>query len=240
MKIIDAYWEKRNLGLDVNEIEIEETDHSEGVLRELGKISVDYSVVKLPSSRSDLIPIIQSLGYFFSEDLIHVTHDLHEPIRSRMHQRMYDAMSYRMMDDADIKRLYEEIRKGMFLTDRISQDDFFTPVQAANRYINWVKDLIAAAAIPYTLLYKEEPAGFIILQTKDQKHYESVLGASYLKYRNSGIGIVQKEQEIVKKLGGKSVETQVSTNNISQVKALVLNGYVPKSINHVFTKHIRG
>lgn len=49
--------------------------------------------------------------------------------------------------------------------------------------------------------------------------------------------MVQKEQEIVKKLGGKKLTTNVSSNNPSQLKALVANGYVPVTVQHVFVKH---
>ena len=49
--------------------------------------------------------------------------------------------------------------------------------------------------------------------------------------------LVQKEQEIVKSLGGKFVSTNVSSNNVNQCKALLANGYTIRNINHVFVKH---
>ena len=73
--------------------------------------------------------------------------------------------------------------------------------------------------------------------TKDGRLYNSVLGGGYVKYRNTGLGIVQKEQEIVKKLGGKRLETLVSSNNPGQLRALEINGYRTKNINHIFVKH---
>ena len=142
------------------------------------------------------------------------------------------------MGKEDIEQLLEEIEKGMFNSDRISNDSLFEKGRAAERYVNWTKDLLSKGALPYVILYKEEPAGFIILKTQDQISYTSVLGGGYEKFRRSGLGVIQKEQEIVKKLGGKSVETQVSSNNPAQLKALVLNGYIPQNIEHVFVKHM--
>ena len=58
-----------------------------------------------------------------------------------------------------------------------------------------------------------------------------------MKFRKTGLGIVVKEMEIVKSLGGKKVTTAVSTNNANQVKALIMNGYIPSKIDHVLIKH---
>lgn len=237
MKVIDAYWEKRNLGVDTKELVCEMSDALLDVKEQIQQLSAKYMVVKVPSERTDLSEFVQKAGFYYVEDLIEVTHDLHETVRNPLHQRLYDSMSYRRMNEEDVQQLYKEIQAGLFETDRISKDMEFGKEKAARRYENWIKDMISQGAVPYVILYKEEPAGFIILQSKDKKTYTSVLGGGYEKFRSSGLGIVQKEQEIVKKLGGKRVVTHVSSNNPSQLKALMLNGYLPKDIQHVFIKH---
>lgn len=239
MKLIDAFWEKRNLGVETKELICEETDALEEVEKRLKELCAPYLVAKVPGGRPDLTRCVQKAGFLYVEDLIGVSHDLHEVKRHPLHQRLYEATSYRKMEKEDIEQLYKEIQKGMFSSDRISNDTGFDRDRAAVRYRNWADDLLAKGALPYVILYKEEPAGFIILQTGDRVSYISVLGGGYEKFRNSGLGIVQKEQEIVKKLGGKRVETHVSSNNPAQLKALVLNGYIPQRIEHVFTKHMQ-
>ena len=92
-------------------------------------------------------------------------------------------------------------------------------------------------SINHAITYKNENSGFVVLRKIDENSYASVLGAAYKKYRRTGLGIIQKEQEIVKNLGGKRVVTSVSSNNVGQLKALILNGYKPYSIEHVFIKH---
>ena len=237
MKIIDSVWEKENLGVTSKEIVIEINDDASEVSQVLNSFDEQYIVLKIPSGKSDIMRIANELGYCFIEDIIEVEHDLHEVKRNKILQRLYDSLTYRLMETEDIDNLYNEISKGMFTNDRISNDPIFSIELSARRYKNWIKSLINEGALPYVMSYKEEPAGFIILTTKDKVTYYSVLGGGYEKFRNTGLGMVQKEQEIVKKLGGKCVTTNVSSNNVSQIKALLANGYTFSKIDHVYVKH---
>lgn len=238
MKVIDAFWDTRSLGVKTVEINVSDEDTITEIDEALGNIDAEYVVIKVPSGLSDITMHVQSKGFAFIEDLISVEHDLHEVSRSRILQRMYDSMTYHVMDEDDIQFLYDEVRKGMFSTDRISLDPKFGPEIAARRYVNWLKDLVENEAVPYSLMYRDDREGFIILRDNKDGTYTSVLGAAYEKYRKSGLGIVQKEQEIVKGLGGKKVLTAVSSNNAAQVRALISNGYITTHIEHVFVKHI--
>lgn len=236
MKVINAIWEKRNLGIDVVEVEISRGDSAEEVSEKLNKIKADYVSVKLPSYLTEFLDIIQHKGYVYREDLIHVRHRLQSIPRTAVQQRMYDTISYHEMSSRDICELKSEIERGMFSSDRFSIDSRFTKEQCANRYVNWVDDLLINGAKPFVMEYKGEHSGFIILKTEDKKTYQSILGGAYEKFRNSGLGIVQKEQEIVKILGGICVETTVSSNNVAQLKALIQNGYIPYDVVHVFSR----
>ncbi|MCR5702213.1 MAG: hypothetical protein K6G76_08730 [Lachnospiraceae bacterium] len=237
MIITDACWEERNLGVSTVEIQYETNDKLEDVASKIKTLSAKYIVCKIPTTKSELTSYVAKLGYTYVEDMILVEHDLKEIERSRMHQRLYDSMTYREMTKEDVEYLKKEIAGGLFSTDRITNDPFFDNTKASDRYLNWVNDLVEQEAFFYLNLYKGDPAGFVILQTKDGIVYNSVLGGGYEKYRNTGLGIVQKEQEIVKRLGGKRVETQVSSNNPGQLRALEINGYRTKGINHIFVKH---
>lgn len=237
MKIIDAVWEKRNLGVSAIEIEFENDDVIKKCMDDFQKVSSDYIAVKVPTHLTDITDYVQKNGYSYVEDIIHVEHDLSPIKRSVVLQRLYDNTSYKIMDKNDISELFDEMKDNMFVTDRISNDSYFGQNQAADRYINWVKDLIDQNAYVYAITYKNENSGFVVLRKIDENSYASVLGAAYKKYRKTGLGIIQKEQEIVKNLGGKRVVTSVSSNNVGQLKALILNGYKPYSIEHVFIKH---
>ena len=240
MKIIDAVWEERNLGVTSAEIIIEKDDTPEYVSEQLAGISSGYSVVKVPSGMSHLLKTVQEKGYVFIEDMIHVEHDLREIEMSRVLKRLYESTSYRSMTDADFEQLRTEIEKGMFDNDRISNDSYFPSGTSAKRYLNWTNDLRARGALFYVITYGSENVGFVVLDKKDEKTYYSVLGGGYEKFRRSGTGIIQKEPEITRKLGGKRLVTSVSSNNVGQLKALIMNGYRPYAIDHVLVKHRMG
>ena len=117
MKILNAFWEERNLGVTTTEITIEKDDISEYVNEALSMISSEYSVIKVPSEMGCVLKTIQNNGYEFIEDMIHVEHDLHEVQMNRVLKRLYDNTSYKEMTDADFEQLLTEIQKGMFDND---------------------------------------------------------------------------------------------------------------------------
>ncbi len=237
MKIIDSFWEKDNLGVTSKEIVVESGDDLTIFCNAIKEIDGQYIVIKIPSGETDMMKSAQELGYQYVENLIEVEHNLHEYKRSKIHQRLYDSLDYRLMDQEDIKGLFDEISRGMFSNDRISNDPLFSKELSARRYSNWVKTLLKEGALPYVMIYKDEPAGFIILTSKDTITYYSVLGGGYEKFRKTGLGMVQKEQEIVRELGGKRLTTKVSSNNLNQLKALLANGFTITRIDNVFIKH---
>jgi len=239
MIIVDAVWEERNLGVSTTEITIEAIDNPDIVAAKLSMLNSGYSVVKIPSNMGHILKAVQNCGYEFIEDMIHVEHDLHEIKMNSILKRLYEKTSYREMNDADFELLQSEIEKGMFDNDRISNDSFFAKGTSAKRYLNWTRDLRSKEAKFYVITYGDEGAGFVVLEKRDEKTYYSVLGGGYEKYRRSGLGIIQKEPEITRKLGGKRLITSVSSNNVNQLKALIGNGYKPYAIDHVLIKHMR-
>ena len=70
MKIVDAVWEKRNLGVDVTEIVCEASDSKEELISALSKVKAPYSVCKVPSGAVELLLCAQEQGYQVIEMLI--------------------------------------------------------------------------------------------------------------------------------------------------------------------------
>lgn len=239
MRIVDAVWEERNLGVTSAEISIEKSDDPAFVEQQLSQIHSQYSVVKLPSSMSAMLSVVQRCGFEFIEDMIHVEHDLRPVELPPVIKRLYDRTSYREMTEEDFAQLQDEIARGMFDSDRISSDSFFPEGAAARRYLNWTNDLRDQGALFYVITYGGQNSGFVVLKKQDDKTYYSVLGGGYEKFRRSGLGIIQKEPEITRALGGKRLVTSVSSNNVGQLKALIMNGYRPYSIDHVLIRHER-
>ncbi len=239
MQKIDAVWEKRNLGVDTVEIIIEQNDTADDITAVLGALECGYAVVKLPASRPELISVVQNSGFYFAEDMVRLVSNLKEPSRSSLEDRFYKAVLTYKMTEADMKELYSQIKKGLFGTDRIVLDPHFTQEQAQLRYINWIADEYSRGTSFYKYVYKGNAIGFFALREKENGHYTSFIGGIYPDYRKGGIGTIVKVPETVRELGGKSVDTHVSTNNPAQIRNLISNGYMPEEITHTFVKHIQ-
>ena len=62
MNVVNAVWEKRNIGVDTAEVTIEEADDVQTIKDTLNNLEVEYIVVKVPSSRSDVLFLVQNRG----------------------------------------------------------------------------------------------------------------------------------------------------------------------------------
>ncbi|MCR4691499.1 MAG: GNAT family N-acetyltransferase [Lachnospiraceae bacterium] len=239
MRIIDAIWEKRNLGLVTQEIEIENDDSPEKVEKALKESDADYQVVKAPVARLDLYSLLTEYGFFFAEASIRVSHNLKNVACPEMIQRMVDRISFSEMSEEETDIMIENIRQGMFQTDRVILDPFFTRKQAYDRYILWMKDEKERGAKLFTYKYKEEPIGFSCMKETKTGCFYPVLGGVYNmgKALPLGSAIVYKQLDIAKSLGGKMLYTFISSNNPAVVRVYSGAGYGIDSIKNVFVKH---
>ena len=237
MKIVNAVWEKRNIGCETTEVTFEQDDSLAEAEKLAKKLGTEYIVLKIPSYRTDIMLTVQKYGYTYIEDMVYLVHYLGEVQRNRIEQRIYDAVSYELMNDDDILMLKEEIRCGLFESDRIYIDSHFSHEQAAQRYIYWIDDELGRGTEFYKYIYKNRTVGFFALKENTPGHFTSFLGGIYLDCRKGGIGVAVKVPELVKSRGGKSLSGFVSSNNLSQIKNLVKNGYIPEGVFHTFIKH---
>lgn len=239
MKITSATWEFRNLGLDVQEIDLNHGD-CEKLKEQFDLLNAPYQVAKVEAGDNDILGFLQDNEFRFIEDQIKMCHLLNDVQRSRTHQRMHDAVGYRIMDEADFNELLREVDDGMFDTDRFAIDDRFGKKISSKRYHNWICDMKEQGIVPYAFTYKDKACAFVVLKPEKHGIYHSVIGGYYRSFRESGMGIVQKEIDIVKELGGRRIISAVSSNNIFQIRAMCINGYVPFGVEHVLVKYVCG
>lgn len=236
MKVIDAVWEKRNLGVEAKVIHFTNDDEIEEVIECLTHTHAEYIDVRVPSQRTDITHELFKAQYEYVEDLIAFVSPLQEITRSKVMQRMYDEVEVCEADDEAIEEVFEEIRRGLFETERISIDPYFTE-RAPERYINWIRDELEGQTKLYNYIYRGKRIGFFGLKEREKGIYDSLWGGIYEKYRKSGIGAVVKVPEFVKSLNGKKVYAAVSSNNVKQIRNLIANGYTVEQIQHVFIRH---
>ena len=161
MKIVEAFWEKRNLGVDCVEITIEKHD----ILSQLEEIcnqlnTIDYVVVKVPVARIDINEYLTKQGFIFVEGSVNFQLNVKDAILSPLQQRLNAAITYSEMEENDLAQLYAEIEHGLFKTDRILLDSYFAEKQSATRYVNWIKDELARTTQAYKIVYKGDAIGF--------------------------------------------------------------------------------
>lgn len=239
LKIINAVWEKRNLGVDCHEIKIEINDTIDYIKNELPKNEAQYTVVKVPSNRCDLNFLLQELGYKYIESSIHLTHDLKNINLNPIQQRILNSIGYETMDKFDIDKLFCEIEKGIFKTDRIYVDPYFTHEQAANRYVNWISDELDKGCEIFKLTYKNDSIGFFTFKNIGNSTCYPFLSGMYKDYLKSGLGVstVEKPLKEAINMNYKNLNTYISSNNVSTFSAHVSLGFLFKSIEHVYVNH---
>lgn len=239
MKIIDAIWEKRNLGVACVELSLEATDTVAEVKKVLARIETDYLVVKVPAGVSNLMLLVSEMGCLFVEASIHITRKVADLELSGIEKRLADSVSYAPMQDGDFGILRDEIRNGMHETDRVALDSHFTREQASNRYIGWIQDEMGRGAQVYKLIYKDQSIGYFTMKDLGGGVYYPFLAGMYHSHRNSGLGfnVPYKAMCAIAARGGTTVSTYISTNNDSAVRLHVNLGFRFEEITYVYVRH---
>jgi len=240
MKIIDAFWEKRNLDVDCIEINIHKQDNVSD-LEEISNLleTAEYVVVKVPVAQMDINEYLTKLDFVFVQVSINFQLNVKGAFLTPLQHRLNNVTSYIEMSKSDLSQLYIEMENGLFKTDRIFLDNQFTEKQAATRYINWIKDELAKTTQIYKVVYKEYTIGFFTFKEVSENVYFPFLGGLYKKYSNSGLGftIVRKQIEEALKRNGKSISTYASSNNPGIIRALAQQGFSIKDMQYVYIKH---
>ena len=239
MRILDAIWERRNLGVDTQEITIEEQDTVESVIKTINNGTAEYQVIKVPCGKIQIMWAIEDSGFRYVETSVRVVYDLNKIQIPLKYERINDAVDYAPMSEEDIEQMYEQIQKGMFFTDRIALDPYFSSAHAANRYCGWIQDEIKAGTKLYKYTYKGKNIGFFSLKQINEEVYYPFLAGIYPEYKNTPLGSVYLFKPLLeaKRLGGKYVSTYISMNNSQAVRMHVDYGFLFKEFQNVYVKH---
>lgn len=245
MKIINAEWEKRNLGVRTIEIVFEKNgDEEESVFEEIDHIikknRIQYAVCKVPTNSNKSIIELQKRGFFYIENQISLKCKLKECKRIiEKYDFLVEDTEYKKIDSVkELDVVCSEIEKGIFETDRIALDPLFGIEIANKRYSNWVCDLYNSGKSIYITMYKGTPIGFIVFGDKNSKCLDGIVGGLYNNYKNSGLGHYWKICSAKIIMGSnKNAVTKVSSNNLDILKLHESFGYTVTNIESVFVKH---
>lgn len=240
MRIVNAVWEKRNLGVDCIELSIDVKDCKKTIENNLDKMHpAEYEVVRIPSERIDIVQLFQNRGYSFIEAAIKLTNNIQKTQIPKKLVKICNNVSWEAMSEKDLDFLYSEIDKNIFKTDRISLDPFFSSQQASQRYKNWIKDLVNAGNIPYKVIYNDKVIGFFLNKKIETDVFDGILAGTYSDYEGSGMGVCVQYAGLkhAKDLNATKYIGHVSANNPAVLKALVLIGFEIKQIEYILIKH---
>jgi len=240
VKVVDAKWERRNLGVEsCIEIDIEDLDSDAIALKVIDQQIASYIVVKLPVARFDLLSKVETMGYHFIEASVNLVCGISSLNIDSSIKRMEGKLSLDIMNNSDQENLFQEIHKGMFTTDRVYLDTFFRKEAAFRRYEFWIKDEMERGGTLYKCLFNQEVIGFILMKGYLDGSSIPLLVGVYPKYKDWGLGcgLISKLKEVAVRETSRAISVIVSSNNIPVINIYTSLGFKIKNIKYVLIKH---
>lgn len=239
MRVIDAVWERRNMGISCVEINVERGESAQELESVLATIIADYIVVKIPTCKMELSEMLTQKGFCFTETIFSLEKQLGKCPPHGAEREKGNRMTYCLNLDESKKRVIDEIRMGMYTTDRISIDKHFTSKQTADRYIGMLGDELCRGAELMEYCFDGKPFGFSCFRQVAAGRYYQALTGLYSIYRGKGLGFALAylpECELLKR-GAEKLTTGVSTNNEASLKVHLRNGFLPIETTYVYVRH---
>lgn len=239
VKIINATWEKRNLGLSCQEVTISQ-DSTISQVSDLIKLDAEYQVVKSPIERPELIFFLQEIGFSFVEILYESSHSLFDPVLDSITNRYLPHLTCDQVDVKNIKSVIDNISIGMFQTDRVAIDPLFGVGYSCNRYKGWVNDEVNSGSEVFQLAYKNQAVGFFLLSGSSGVCLAK-LGGIYQHSDLPGAGVLLNlhEIKIARDKGFSELKGWFSSNNLPVHRINQILGYKTRPIYNVFIRHFR-
>ena len=189
MRVVDADWEIRNLGVKTAELCLDSPDDINcltAFLESDAGQQYQYLVVKCPSGISELLFALPSMGFVFIEAQIslqyNVSDDSVHPSVALIEEEW--GTRFCLNDITEDERKFEALKSEIelhsrFSTDRIYLDPGFTQDLAARRYSNWCNDLKSQGVRFLDVVLDGISIGFTTYKRKGAHSFETPLGAYY-------------------------------------------------------------
>jgi hypothetical protein len=239
MKITNAFWEKRNLGVETVEITLERGDALPDLRSALNQFACNYTVLKVPSSNSEFLFELNKQGFFFIETMFQCHHAGGDFGFNPIQQRIMQKAQNWVMNAGEVENLLREIQKGMFSTDRISVDPHFGSEIANKRYSYWIRDEIEKGAFVHNVAVDGKNIGFFALKKVGGGNWFLFLAGLYLEYQSTGLGFCTHFRGIQEGLnsGARRVLLSYSSNNRGAAGLHMGMGHKLDEVFHVFIRH---
>lgn len=241
MRIIDAKWEKRNLGVDCTEFEINSKENIYEVKSIIQMYQTEYQIAKVPVGNVEMQLMLQEQGFRFYETNLQLERKISSAESlPRIYSRFEKDITFRDATDEEIENILEKVADGhMFTTDKVALDPCFSPELSGRRYSLWARDVLKSGAKTVVGLYKGKVASFTIYEIKD-RYYQAFIGGMLGGYRDKGLGFIPLyvTAKHISQAGGGMLRTGVSSNNPSILRLQLSFGAHIISMTNIFAKHL--
>jgi hypothetical protein len=219
IKITNAFWEKRNLGISVYEVIVNEKA-GDKELRDISQINGELIYVKVHCENTTLIEKLSHDNFVHIENQFSIQKRLQKVIVPEIYLKSLRFIEPHIVSSiAEAQLIFDELDKDLFTLDRIALDIDFGVKVANLRYKNWISDMINSGNYECTILKTKSesiPVAFFINKYEGSIGH-CVLGAVFNNFKNRGIShsfIYFAIQNSIKQ-NCKVLQTKVSGNNVS-------------------------
>ena len=240
MKVIDAFWEQRNLGMKCAEIEFETSDDVSCCAKAFEEVSsYDYLVAKISAGNPAILHSVRSQGFEFVECSLHLRHELKQIGNYHIFEAPILVTAHQAIKEDDVTYILKRVQDGLFNTDRIYLDPAFSHEQAARRYVNWIQDELAKGSILFDVFCDNCKVGFYAYkETEEHVSYPFLIGL-YPEYRGRHLGpeLIKSSLLTSAQRGCVRSDTVVSSNNPGVIRCQEHAGSYISEIMYVMVKH---
>lgn len=242
MQIIHALWEERNIGSNTYEINIQKNDNFDNCIEEIEGCNGDYIVVRIPAGMADFISKIPMYNYRFVETALSCHYSTSMPFNiSEKNKKLLKRCRYEKMLQQDLDVLHKNLNDGLYNTDRIALDPFYSVKISNNRYRGWINDEIGRGAKIFKVICDNNAVAFFGLKKLSNADAFGFLNGVYTKYQGLGFGTIMHCLQIQasKDLGFENTLSSFSSNNYGAFSIHMSLGYKLDQVNYVYIKHRR-
>ena len=244
MKTVHADWERKNLGVEAYEITLEPSDTPQALRQEEERIralGARYVARKMPVNCPQLRFGMTELGYTFVETVFHVMvrrDNYHMPDIIARFDRGLSVVQ--RQERAECQAVYDHIRQGVFISDRVAVDPAFGVEKGGNRYANWLETMVRGGAFLYEVLAGQKPIGFFVIQRKDADTVDPVLMGMYHAENDRGLGTLlhKKTLDTCFTHPCKRLTSTVVSNNAKVLRVYVNAGAEITDMLYTYVKHM--
>ncbi len=231
--VVEATWEKRNLGLCVVEVECQGADDFE-ILTAIREVVADMTVVRLDVGRLGVIFELAKLGFVNVETLFR----LKKRFRPSTELPLPRGISMRVSDDPEAS-VFEAIYAGMFKTDRISLDPHIPREASINRMAYWVRDELGRGADVVEVMRGTNSFAFFIFRKLSGEEAHIALSGVIPEKDFPGAGQLLQRAIIQwgSDLGLPYLESSVSSNNLTALRSNLAAGFELSDAQYVLIRH---